>query len=262
MTNQILSGGSSRFLIELREKFEHYTLESLGKTKIIGESAALVQITLATVQSAPYAFFSKEFGNNDICHFFSSRFAYLEAALLSVTSLVHNFVLALLYTMANIVTLGLSSTLNHSFYKHWWNCAYAVSAAVIGAAGVVSPILGGALYYTVVIVLFNSLKDAYHTDVGSYEKPILKDIKAIFKNNSALLHDILRSKYGDAEYNNAVKASIEHVEKRLMEATTWEHIATLLVDCYRRWPVMEATQAHEKDPKLGSPAAHIHYQKK
>lgn len=103
------------------------------------DSSALMSTTLASVKSAPYAFFLDHSVMSILDNGISCRIRYAESALLSTAGLVYNFVLALCFSVGSLVTLGRVPMVTAQMQKHWIHTACAIGGMAISTIGTVSP---------------------------------------------------------------------------------------------------------------------------
>ena len=92
---------------------------SSGSAITILKSSALVNTSYTILKNLPYSLHASVFGVNDFPHVLSSRVSFLEGALISVASTVHNVFFALIYSALVLGTLGLSTTLASDCGEHW-----------------------------------------------------------------------------------------------------------------------------------------------
>ena len=106
------------------------------------DSGPLANVCLVSLKSAPYVL---DPSNPVVSHFdnaLSCRMRYLEAAVISMASAVHNVVFGLVFTALSVLTLGQVKPIVDQMRKHWIHTALATAASAIAFVGTVSPTLG------------------------------------------------------------------------------------------------------------------------
>jgi hypothetical protein len=106
------------------------------------DSSSFINVSLVSLKSIPHAMYGdnalvQEFDNGISC-----RLRYLESALTSMASSVHNFVFAILFSAASLGSFGQVRMVVDQMRKHWIHTALAVAASGVSIIGAVSPALG------------------------------------------------------------------------------------------------------------------------
>ena len=103
------------------------------------DSSALANVSLASLKSVPYTVFNKTELFQQFENPLSVRLRYAEVAFTSAASTVYNLALALVCTLATVVTLGQVQMLTDQMKKHWIHTALAAASVGIATVGTVSP---------------------------------------------------------------------------------------------------------------------------
>ena len=238
MVNKVQSGDFSPVLTSLKQGIQKYLPYSSSMGSKIFTSSALLQLSSASIENLPHVFLGKKMGNNMIWGFFSSRVTYLEAGLLSLASIIHNFVMAQIYTMAVICTLGLSDSLNFSCEKHWSHLGYGVIATGISTVGAVVPLGGIYLYSQWILRFVRSFKSNYQHDVNLFERQLIKEIKSIFKKHRPLIYKFTEARTEKHRFQAEFKPLLQYIEKQLKESKKMEDLVNLLFQIRDRFPKM------------------------
>lgn len=248
----------------LRQRLARYLPDSSQRAQIILQSAALVQVTYATLKNIPYAFLSKELGTNDLGNMLSSRVTYMEAAVISVASTICNIAFTLLYTALSFATLGLSNSVNFSMKKHWHHVTYGVVSTGIALVGVVTPYWGGYLNVGLLYATLNMMKKCYGHDVRLFERPLLNEIKDITRNYAPIVGNYIRQKVNnDLLYQAEHKRSLEYIEGKIHTAERMDDLINLGLEVRAQWPRVGSTSQRASLshlPKSESRAIHKHYE--
>lgn len=266
MSSSVTKSDFSESFVKLRRNLEDYLEHSTNIARTYGESSALTQLTFTSIKNIPYVFFADKFENFDICHFFSSRASYLESGLMSVASVVHNFVMGLIYTIAVVVTLGTSKTLNHSFSKHWHHCGYAGICVAIASVGLVTPTWGAKLNFGIILYRFLPiLRENYQSDAQTFKGPLLAAIKNFFISNRDLVDKLYKTQVAHT-YRTVIKDELDKIQEKLDEAKEMKDIENLLWEIYKIWPILLLKDTGQKSQqklirhRIQSPAAHAHFE--
>ena len=226
------------FIASLLEGIYRYLPTTTENAKDILFSSSLLQVTYATLRTAPYALQAHEFGVNDFAHLISSRVAYLEAALLAVASTVHHFFMAVFYTAIVIITIGFSQNINRDCSRHWSHIYYGITACGIGLVGVAAPYYGyyanaGVLYY-----LWISLKADYRHDLNRRERQLVQQIQNVVKIHRTDIYNYFRASFSDGRYQQFFRPSLAYIEERLGLVQRMDDIFDLLIEAKQRFPNM------------------------
>ncbi len=140
------------------------------------DSTAFANVTVASLKNIRYTFLSEQTGADTFDHAVTARLRYLETGLMSVASLVHNVVFAMVFTAVAIVTFGQVQTINNLFTREWMHAALSFGSVVASSAGTIVPKLGQLVnlriaYFAVAAV------------IGASERDCIGAIKAIYRRN-------------------------------------------------------------------------------
>lgn len=209
--------------------------DATKSTLILLQSTSLTQLSNATFKNLPYVATADEFGVNDFSHFLSSRFNYLEAALVGFASFVYNVAMTALYTSLAVLSAGQSEGLNFGFKKHWSHLFHSACTVGIGLTGTLVPMLGAYFNYLIVRSYLHSLVSSYEKDLKLYQEQLLSGIKVIYKD----YHEIL-VKFGQEWFDTHLRADfkpfIEYVDAKVGEAKNMEDLAQLAMELWRQFP--------------------------
>ncbi|NGX39263.1 MAG: hypothetical protein KR126chlam1_00586 [Chlamydiae bacterium] len=261
MSSEVSSRVFAGFISEIQEETEKYLPESSETVEFMIGSSAMVQASLATVKSLSYVFLNKEFGVNDIKAFFSSRLLYVETALISFSCMIHNFVMALIYSGVLLVTSGLSQSLNRSCRRHWSHFGYGVAAFGIAVLGVVSPYLGVGVYYQVMRSSLYSFKRSYWSDVNRFEKVLIGSVQKTIDKRLEDLKKYFKT-FKEDRYQNVFEPSLDHIKLRVDRLKTMDNLLELIGDIWKKFPHMgkaEQTLQPLDESILSSSARHDHH---
>jgi hypothetical protein len=103
------------------------------------DSSALVNVTLTSLKTVPYTFFSGSALFEQFDNGLSVRLRYAEVAFTSAAATVYNLALALVCTLATVVTFGQVQMVKDQMKKHWIHTALAAASVGIATVGTVSP---------------------------------------------------------------------------------------------------------------------------
>lgn len=231
----------SQFLHTLKKEVDNSLPHLSGLGKIVIESAALTQITAASLKVAPYAYLSNELGIGGLANFFNSRGTYLEATLMSVASLVYQVVMLAFYTVFMVGTLGTSDLINDNCKKHWVHLVYAAASVGIGTVGVLRPYWGtllnaGLIYYSTQI-----LRRAYYADLNKNEQLFIKKIRKLYNENFEVILKIFQARWPEHRYQHEFKPSLEYIHRKLDHIKNIDEFNNLLQDIWLRFPHMGLT---------------------
>ncbi len=119
------------------------------------DSSALANVSIVSLKSIPHAFYGdralvKEFDNPLSC-----RLRFLEAGWIGMASFVYNFVFAVAFGAASLITFRRVKVLNDETFKRCTHLVLAAATVGIGMIGTVSPSWGikanGALYLSAIV---------------------------------------------------------------------------------------------------------------
>jgi len=238
MSSKVAQNEFSPMMTSIRDGLERYLPEFSEKGVTVLRSSALAHTAFAILKNVHYSFFASAFGVNDLPHVLSSRVANVETALISAVSAVHNLFFAVFYTLLVVATLGLSYTVAAHCREHWVNGIYGVVTTSIGMVSVLTPYYGTGLNLLFFRSIWRSLMSDYQHDLNLFERPLLRKVKAIWKENRTLIFDFTRLKVGDLRFQNEFKPSLNHIEKKLYESEKMDNLVDLMVDIWRRFPKM------------------------
>ncbi|NGX45291.1 MAG: hypothetical protein K940chlam2_00437 [Chlamydiae bacterium] len=210
----------SPFLSSLKETMDRHLPLSSAKALIFLESTALQQTSLTTLENVIYISpIAGKLGVNDICHFLSARASYFESTLICVASLVNHIFWSVVYTALMIITLGLSSNINHCFKKHIYNIALSVSCVAINALGTLVPTFGAYANMGLIFFCYKMISWDYSDDLENFERPLIKEVQEIFRRQKENIQLFLLNHVGDdGHFYSTVKAAVDRFGVRLEEA--------------------------------------------
>lgn len=165
--------------------------ESSSNAYILLESSALISTTMTVFKNYSYVSMGNKLGINDICHFFSSRVAYLETALVALACAVYNAAFVVLYAGLTLVTFGLMEQMQFSCKKHWRHTAYALASLGIALLGMAHLASAQDAYFSYMKSCFESLKEDFSRDRKKFEKPLIGNIQKIYKKHHAQFEGFL-----------------------------------------------------------------------
>lgn len=202
-------------LSECNETLKNLMPVSSERASIILESSAILELTSAVVRTALYIGKASDLRINDPSHFLSSRFVYLETAILSVVTTVHHLFMTFLYGGLMFATMGLSQEINYEFRKHWHHTLYSLLASGIGLAGTIVPTLGAYLALTFFTLLWNRVKKDFENDSSLYERPFIKEFKRIYFENKEQISKAIRYYINNEIHSNKIHLFLARFEERL-----------------------------------------------
>jgi len=253
----------SLIFYSLRQRLARYLPESSERAHVLLQSAALVQITYATLKAIPYAFLSKELGTNDLGNMLSTRVTFLEAAVISVASTICNIAFTLLYMALSFATLGLSNSVNFSMRKHWSHVTYGFTSIGIALVGVITPYYGAGLTVYLLSAILNRMKECYGRDVLLFERPLLNEIKDITRNYATIVSNYVRQKLGnDLKFQAEHEPSLRYIEGKIHMAERMNDLINLGLEVRADWPrvgLADQTTPFSDSRKSESRAIHKHY---
>ncbi len=194
----------------LKRKIPETTLPSFNVPFSVADSSALLNVSLVSLKNVPYVFAGDQLNINDWSSFISSRIRYMETALFSVVSLVHNVVFATVFSALALVTLGQISKLNQLATKHLVQTGLAIGSFVVSVIGTIVPkwgimtnlALGGA-----VGVVF-----LQHT-----ENELAGTINDFYQKNKTELRGALLTSLGNNQplFNEQIEPMLQFIERQL-----------------------------------------------
>lgn len=153
------------------------------------DSSAFMNVSMVSLKSLPYALSGKNKIVREFDNGLSCRLRYLEAALISTASLVYNFALGSLFSVASLVTGGQLKMIVAQMRKHWIHTALAVGAIGISSIGTFAPDLGvkanGAFIFAVGVAILQwmqgdvigKLCNAYQTHRQELKDAVLQGLQ-------------------------------------------------------------------------------------
>ncbi len=216
MASAVHAIGFSTFVDQFRDTLDEYLPKSSSGSMVALHSSALIHTAYNVLRNAHYSFKAKDFGVNDLSHFLASRVSFLEGALISAASTVHNLFFALIYTVAAMATFGVAQSLVRDCYHHWINCYYSFLTTTSGLASVITPQYGSYLSLGVFVHVLNSILNDYKDDIGNRESELVGRVKKIFKQYFDTINNWARSYYDN--YEPEVKDSLEWLLEQVTEA--------------------------------------------
>ncbi|MBS0629357.1 MAG: hypothetical protein JSS30_03930 [Verrucomicrobia bacterium] len=216
MASPVKTFGFSSFLDSFRDTLDEYLPKSSSGSIVALNSSALIHTAYNVLRNAHYSFKAADFGVNDLSHFLSARVSFLEGALISLASTVHNFFFALIYTIAIVGTFGVAQSLVNNCNHHWINCYYSFLTTGSGLASVITPQYGSYLSLGVFVHVLNSILNDYKDDIGNREPELTGRVKKIFKQYFETINNWARSYYDN--YEPEVKNSLDWLMEQVTEA--------------------------------------------
>lgn len=176
----------------------HQRLEgSSSRAMVVVHSSALIHTAYNTIRNLHYSFLANHFGVNDVPHVLSSRVAFIEGALVSLASTIHNLFFAIVYTAIGILTFGLSgNAIAKDRDHHWSNAYYSFLSIITAIVSIVTPKYGSYLSIGLFIYVLRSILNDYSKEIGSQETQLLGDLKDIFNAHYKSIYNKAKGWYG------------------------------------------------------------------
>jgi len=186
-------------------------LQSRGAKGLVDiiDSSALATVTAASVKNIPYTFLSEQTGTNTFYHGATARLRYLESGLMSVVSLVHNFVFAVVFTALAAVTFGQVQAINDLFRREWIHTGLSLGCIVASLVGTIVPKAGqfvnlGVAGIAAAAVIYTSQRDTIDAIKGVYlrnRERFQEASRALVQNNEMIFNHVLRAPLGYIDRN-------------------------------------------------------------
>ncbi len=183
MASSVQSSDAFPLVNQFREMLDNYVPESSSGAMVAVQSSALANTAYNIIRNLHYTFLAEHFGATDFAHFLSTRIAFLEGALISLATTVHNLFFAVMYTALVVGTLGVFQASVHHCNHHWMNSYYSFLTTGTALASVVTPYYGSYLSLALFGSILNSILQDYKNDISPNERQFLAKIKIIFKDN-------------------------------------------------------------------------------
>lgn len=209
--------------------------ESSDSTYILLDSAPLFSITTLALKNYPYVSMGTKLGMDTLDHFFSSRCSYLEAALISIASTIHNVALFVFYTGLTLATLGLASQIRYGCKKHWRHTGHALASFGIALMGMVLPKLAFDAYLFYTRISYESLKKDFADDRKMFEKPLIKQIQNIYQKYHKQLEGFLRAQFGTMRYFIDIKPLKDKLGQNIQEAQGLDELVETIKASYKEF---------------------------
>jgi hypothetical protein len=224
-------------LTSVHEGLDRYLPESSDKGRVLGESAALFQLSSASLKNVAYAFFEDGFSPVGML---ASRVTFLESGVMCLVSTAMNVFFAVAYTGLVIATLGISFSLRTRCKLHWMHVAYGGVASAISACGVLSPYYGIGLNGYLFYYELQSFKQSYQKDISRKERHLVTYVQREMNKHRHFVYSFLKAKTDDWKYENKVRPSLEIIESRIDSAARMEDLTNLASDIFYQWPEVKA----------------------
>lgn len=183
MASSIQSSEAHPLVNSFRDMLNDHLPESSSGAMVAIHSSGLVHTAYNIIRNLHYTALAEHFGVNDIAHFLAARVAFLEAALISIATTVHNIFFAAVYTVLVVGTLGIFQTFVRHCNHHWVNSYYSFLSTGTSLVGVVTPYWGARLSLNLFVSISNSILQDYKNDISPKEGQFLAKIKKIFNEN-------------------------------------------------------------------------------
>lgn len=238
MSSSIKPADFSSMMADFREGLHNYLPDSSQRAEVVLASSALVHTAYTILKNLQYSVLT-QVGVNTLPQMLSARVSFLEGALISGASTIHNLFFVVIYTALLFATLTLSQNLARDCHKHWISGFYSLYTTGISVVGVITPYVGTGLTYYLFRSIWNSFKRDYGNDLYEFERPLMSHVKWIFNRNHTYIFDTLRGHYGDEKFRNEVQPSLDYIQKQLKAARKVDDLIGLMDDFRRHWPIMD-----------------------
>lgn len=220
MASTVSPIGFSTFVASFREALEEYLPNSSSGTMVVLHSSPLIHTAYNVIRNAHYSFKARDFGVNDLSHFFSTRVSFLEGMLLSAVSTIHHLFFAVFYTGTIIATLGVAENLVRDCNHHWNNFFYSFLTTGSGLVSVFTPKYGSYLSLGVFVYVLNSILNDYKLEISQIDPMLCDRFKKIFNQYFAVLCKWAENFYGSAQYEREIKPSLYWLAERINDEDT------------------------------------------
>jgi hypothetical protein len=150
------------------------------------ECTALFDVTFTSLKNAPYLLAAAPLGL-DTCEMrFNASVRYMESWGRSLVSMIHHFVMAFLYSIAVVFTLGQFENINRAAAKHWTVMGVATAAWGIATVGIFSPATGATINYLFVACMAALFSQAVSGDLqqagGGLQQRVVRAAQALLND--------------------------------------------------------------------------------
>lgn len=217
MASSVQSSDAAPLVNQFRDMLNDYVPESSSGAMVAVHSSALAHTAYNIIRNLHYTFLSEHFGVKDFAHFLSTRITFLEGALISLASAVHNLFFAVMYTVLVVGTLGIFQTIVRHCNHHWVNSYYSFLTTGTALASVVTPYYGSYLSLGLFGSILNSILQDYKNDISPNERQFLEKIKKVFNDNYNFIRNWVQGHYEDT-FETELGPSLAWLHKKINEA--------------------------------------------
>lgn len=217
MASSVQSSDASPLVNQFRDMLNDYVPESSSGAMVAVHSSALAHTAYNIIRNLHYTFLAEHFGVKNFAHFLSTRITFLEGALISMASTVHNLFFAVMYTALVVGTLGIFQTIVRHCNHHWVNSYYSFLTTGTALASVVTPYYGSYLSLGLFGSILNSILQDYKHDINPNERQFLEKIKKVFNDNYNFIRNWVQGHYEDT-FETEMGPSLAWLHKKINEA--------------------------------------------
>jgi hypothetical protein len=194
------------------EKILKDNLPTLRYIRIFMEAKPLHTLFAVAVEN----FLGKE---ENCLKWFTSRLTYVEAGLMSLASWGYNFVMALIATGLDLVTLGEVESIHYAFKKHWLHTAIAACSVVISILGFIHPLVGAVATLGLATYVGKLIRDAWSKLEIPDSKGRMQIVSQMYEGSRGEIGQLFSQLIPDPQRANDV---MEKIEKVFKESETFE----------------------------------------
>ncbi|HSX04595.1 MAG TPA: hypothetical protein VLG76_07700 [Rhabdochlamydiaceae bacterium] len=229
-------GEVSPFVDSLKKSITHYLPASSSGLHILLDSTAVAIVTKVSLKKLPLIELLQGQGKLKVTHYFSFFSAdFLEAGWVCLACGIHNFVLALGYTVAAGATLGFSQNLNFACKKHWLHTKYSTKLLGISMIGSFLPVAGGVLTLKFLESSVQDLRNGWQTDRQKFEAPLIAEIKSIYARNKSHIAHFLQANFNLDTYATDIYHLQSNFDAKINTVANLDELGALLKTIYREF---------------------------